>query len=93
MSLAVTSDRLVRERGKLIRLGVLGRAHKEIGDALVIRDVAVRRARSGRHVLSFPARRLRGGRHRAIAHPLRRSQHVEIEREVISALQRQGRLA
>ncbi len=75
------------------RSGLLGWVRVEIGGVVVIDSVAVRRTRRGRIALSFHVSTTRAGRRRAIAHPIDRAAHVEIERQVVAELRRQGRLA
>jgi DNA-binding cell septation regulator SpoVG len=61
-------------------------------NGLVIHRIAVRRARDGRYLLSFPVQHDRRGRRNVVVHPLDAAAHAEIERQVIADLRRQGRL-
>ena len=68
--------------------GLLGHARVELNRAVVISGVAVRRARAGHFVLSFP---VRGGR--PVVAPLDAAMHSDLERQIIEMLRTAGRLA
>lgn len=72
--------------------GLLGFARVQVGD-LLIDGVAIRRARDGRHVISLPARRDRGGAEHSVVAPVSNAVGREIEREVLSALAARGDLS
>jgi DNA-binding cell septation regulator SpoVG len=94
MMMRVTNVSFARGSAREERTGLLGLATVELNAELVIHRVAVRRTRDGRDALSFPAPSGRKGRRRgAVAHPLGRAAHAEIERQVFAWLRRNGRLA
>ncbi|MCC7014866.1 MAG: septation protein SpoVG family protein [Planctomycetes bacterium] len=73
--------------------GLLGWVSIELNGALVIADVQVRRTREGREYLAFPSRIDGRGERRSVVRPLTDEARVEIERQVVAELRKQGRLA
>ena len=76
-----------------VQQGLLGFVVIEVGGAIAIEGVAVRRARGGRVYLAFPTRELRCGGRLHIVRPLTADARRDIERQVIDALRAQGRIA
>lgn len=68
------------------RTGLLGVVDIDIRDEIRIRQVAVRRTQSGRHVLRFPTKKSRRGRMHPIVDPLTASLREEIERAVFKQI-------
>jgi DNA-binding cell septation regulator SpoVG len=74
-----------------VAAGLLGYARVQVGD-LLVDSVAIRRARDGRHVISFPARRDRGGVDHDIVAPVTGAVARDLERRILDALRARGEL-
>jgi DNA-binding cell septation regulator SpoVG len=72
-----------------VAAGLLGYARVQVGD-LVVDSVAIRRARDGRHLISLPSRRDRGGVEHSVVAPVSSAVGRELEALVLADLRRQG---
>lgn len=92
MSVLVTGVRFSAAPPLDIASGLLGWIEVQLGRAVWIEGVAVRRTRHGNLALSFPARTDRHGRKRSVVR-LEAEARAEVERQVLEQLRREGRLA
>lgn len=74
-----------------VAAGLLGYARVQVGD-LVVDSVAIRRARDGRHLISLPSRRDRGGVEHSLIAPVSSAVGRDIEAQVLAALRARGDL-
>jgi DNA-binding cell septation regulator SpoVG len=74
-----------------VATGLLGYARVQVGD-LVVDSVAIRRARDGRHLISLPSRRDRGGVEHTLIAPASSAIGRDIEAQVLAALRARGEL-
>lgn len=73
-----------------VKSGLLGWVSCVLNQSLKLNDLAVRRTRSNRLALSFPARTTKTGRQRFYLHPLDDRSRREIERQVFEAIAMKG---
>lgn len=85
-TMSISSVRLVAASGADRARGLLFFASFDCG-LLHVDGVTIRRTRDGRLALSFPVRRDRSGRQRAIVRPRDDAARREIEAQVLAALE------
>jgi DNA-binding cell septation regulator SpoVG len=74
-----------------VAAGLLGYARVQVGD-LIIDGIAIRRARTGRFVISLPARRDRSGTEHSVVAPVSSEIGRDLESQILAALRARGEL-
>ena len=82
----VSDVRLVDASPRQIRSGLLGFLSCTVGGQVRLDGMALRRSRSGRLYVAFPARRDARGRDHVHIRPLNASAHRDIEAQLFHAL-------
>jgi hypothetical protein len=72
--------------------GLLGWISATLNGKLRVDSIALRRTLDGRLAFSWPHRRDGSGRRHAILRPLNRSAQVEVERQLLRELRKQGHI-
>lgn len=88
-SLQITEITFTAAEPSLVATGLLGWSAFSIAGGLRI-EVAVRRTRDARTVLSFPTRSARSGGRRPLVNPTHSEARRAIEEQVLGALRAQG---
>lgn len=89
-TLRIANIRFVPARLDERSRGLRGWVSLDIGDALHLDGIAVRRALDGRMYLSFPVQRDDRGREHSLVRPLTQDARDAIESQVIDELRRRG---
>lgn len=91
-TLRITNIRFVPAQLADRSRGLRGWVSLELGDAVHLDGIAVRRGLNGRMSLSFPERRDNAGRAYSLVRPLRREVRDAIETQVLGELRKRGSL-